>query len=105
MRFEWDHVKSAANLRERGFDFEFATLIFDGPTFEVEDRRKDYGERRMVAIGIADRIHLTIVYTDRQSIKDEIVRRIISAHRSNRRERAVYQKAIKEAATREPGSR
>jgi uncharacterized DUF497 family protein len=67
VRFEWDHAKSAANLRERGFDFEFATLILDGPPFEVEDRRKDYGERRMVAIGIADRIHLTIVYTDRQS--------------------------------------
>ena len=89
VRFEWDHAKSEANLRRRGFDFEFVTLIFDGPPFEVEDRRKDYGERRMVAIGIADRIHLTIVYTDRQSIKDEIVRGIISAHRSNRRERAV----------------
>ena len=43
MRFEWDHAKSEANLRRRGFDFEFATLIFDGPTLEVEDRRKDYG--------------------------------------------------------------
>jgi len=104
VRFEWDHAKSEANLRRRGFDFEFATLIFDGPTLEVEDRRKDYGERRMVAIGIADRIHLTIVYTDRQSSTGEIVRRIISAHRSNRRERAVYQKAIKEAEAREPGS-
>jgi hypothetical protein len=51
VRFEWDHAKPAANLRERGFDFEFATLIFDGPMFEVEDRRKDYGERRMVAMG------------------------------------------------------
>jgi uncharacterized DUF497 family protein len=72
--------------------------------FEVEDRRKDYDERRMVAVGIADLIHLTIVYTDRQSSKGEIVCRIISAHRSNRRERAVYKKAIKQAETREPGS-
>lgn len=95
MRFEWDGAKSDANLLERGFDFAFATLVFDGPTFEVEDRRKDYGERRMVAIGIADGIHVTVVYTDRQSGKDEILRRIISAHRSNRRERGVYEEATK----------
>ena len=54
MRFEWDEAKSDANLKERGFDFEFASLIFDGQTLEVEDRRTDYGERRMVAIGTAE---------------------------------------------------
>lgn len=95
MRFEWDHTKSEGNLRERGFDFAFASLIFDGLTFEAEDRRNDYGERRLVAIGIADGIHVTVVYTDRQSRKDGILRRIISAHRSNRRERAVYEEATK----------
>jgi uncharacterized DUF497 family protein len=31
MRYEWDPEKSEANLRERGFDFAFASLIFDGP--------------------------------------------------------------------------
>jgi uncharacterized DUF497 family protein len=67
VRFEWDSAKSEANLQQRGFDFAFATLIFDGPTFEVEDRRKDYGECRMVAIGLADGICLTVVYTDRKS--------------------------------------
>lgn len=94
MRFEWD-LKSEANLHERGFDFAFATLIFAGPTFEVEDHRKDYGERRIVAIGVADGNHLTVVYTDRQTKEGETLRRIISAHRSNRRERAIYKKATK----------
>jgi len=28
MDFECDPEKSVANLRERGFDFEFATLVF-----------------------------------------------------------------------------
>jgi uncharacterized protein len=93
--FEWDDAKSTANLTERGFDFEFASLIFTGPTLEREDRRKDYGERRVVATGIADGIHLTVVYTDRQGSEQQIFRRIISAHRSNRRERAAYKKAIK----------
>ncbi len=44
MDFEWDPEKSEANLRERGFDFEFATLVFDGTTLERPDRRRDYGE-------------------------------------------------------------
>jgi len=97
VRFEWDSAKSEANLRERGFDFAFASLIFDGPTFEVEDRRSDYGERRVVAIGVADNIHLTVVYTDRRDAEGEVLRRIISSHRSNRRERTIYEKAIKRA--------
>jgi len=78
VRFEWDAAKSDANLRDRGFDFEFASLIFDGPTLEREDRRRDYGERRVVATGIADGIHLTVVYTDRQASDEENLRRIIS---------------------------
>jgi uncharacterized DUF497 family protein len=41
VRFAWDRRKSAQNLRERGFDFEFATLIFEGPTLEREDSRRD----------------------------------------------------------------
>lgn len=75
--WRWDAAKSDANLRERGFDFEFASLIFDGPTFEVEDHRKDYGELRIVAIGVADGIHLTVVYTDRQEAEGQVLRRII----------------------------
>jgi uncharacterized DUF497 family protein len=93
VRFEWDEAKSEANFRDRGFDFEFATLIFDGLTLEVEDRRRDYGERRIVAIGVADGAHLTVVYTDRESTRGLVTRRIISARRSSRHERKAYQKA------------
>jgi uncharacterized DUF497 family protein len=48
----------------------------------------------VVAIGIADGVHLTVVYTDRHGAEGQIVRRIISAHRSSRRERTRYEKAI-----------
>ena len=44
MRFAWDPPKSAENLRARGFDFEFATLVFEGPTLERQDQRREYGE-------------------------------------------------------------
>jgi uncharacterized protein (DUF4415 family) len=72
VRFDWDEAKSDANLDECGFDFEFASLIFEGLTLEVEDRRKDYGERRMIAIGVADDLCLTVVYTDRQQVSGQV---------------------------------
>ena len=93
MRFDWDSRKSGRNLADRGFDFAFATLIFDGPTLERPDTREDYGEARLVAIGLADGIPLTVVYTDRTAADGgAVVRRIISARLSNRRERQAYSK-------------
>lgn len=73
MRFTWDPAKSDANLGERGFDFESATLIFDGPTLEQLDDRQDYGELRIIALGIADGIPLTVVYTDRAEVPTSCV--------------------------------
>lgn len=77
MEFEWDQVKSETNLRDRGFRFDFAALIFEGPVIERIDARRDYG-----AVGEAI---LLVVYTDR----DE-ARRIISARRAGQRERAEW---------------
>lgn len=104
VRFSWDTAKSEANLQVRGFDFEFATLVFSGPTLEREDERHDYGERRVIAIGVADGIHLAVVYTDRRAGRRGIDRRIISARRASRKERAVYEAAV-EAQNPESGAR
>lgn len=93
MRFTWDARKSARNLRERGFDFEFATQVFDQRTVERVDSRRDYGERRVIALGRAQEIPLTVVYTDRAEVGGEFTRRIISARKSDRRERETYKKA------------
>jgi uncharacterized protein len=95
VRSSWDPEKSDANLRERGFDFAFASLIFDGPTLEREDTRRDYGERRIIAIGLAAGLELTVCYTDRVDASGGIDRRIISARRSHRRERTAYREAVK----------
>ena len=86
MDFEWDEAKSDANLAERGFGFDLATLVFDGLTLEEIDRRQDYGEVRIKAIGEAAGHVLAVVYTDRDD-----VRRIISARLANRKERAQWQ--------------
>ena len=91
-RFTWDPYKSSHNLADRGFDFAQATRIFLGRTIEHIDARRDYGERRMIAVGVVDNICLTVVYTDRQ-IGNAVERRIISARHSNRRERRAYGQA------------
>ena len=93
MRLTWDPEKSRLNLRDRKFDFAFASLIFEAPTVERVDNRHDYGEIRVVAIGLADGVPLTVVYTDRAE-GDDTVRRIISARVSNRRERKTYRQVI-----------
>lgn len=93
IRFSWDARKSDATLRTRGFDFASALLIFRGRTLEHEDTRRDYGERRVVATGLANDTELTVCYTDLAVPGQEMERRIISAWRSNRRERQAYWQA------------
>lgn len=93
MRFSWDERKSEENLRERGFDFDFASLVFEQRTLERTDDRRDYGETRTIAIGLADGIALTVVYTDRAEA-GVVIRRILSARRSSRDERQAYVQAV-----------
>lgn len=50
-------------MAKRHFDFAFASLIFDGPILERIHSRRDYGEERRIAIGMADGILMTLVYT------------------------------------------
>jgi uncharacterized protein len=83
--FEWDEAKSEANLRERGFDFDYASLVFGAPTLEVDDERADYGEWRIQVIGRTGNDILFVVYTWRGEN-----RRIISARRATRSERRAY---------------
>jgi uncharacterized protein len=92
--YDWDPPKNARTLRERGFDFAFATQIFDGPYVEYDDDRADYGERRVIAIGLADETPLTVVYTDRLSSTGGPVRWIISARISHRKERRRYAETL-----------
>ena len=94
MTFDWDPAKSDQNLEVRGFDFAFAVLVFAGPYVEFDDTRRDYGERRIVALGLADGIPLTVVFTDRLAPTGAGVRRLISARLSNRKERRRYAESL-----------
>ncbi len=88
MFFEWDDAKSAANAQARGLPFDIAMALFDGPTLESADRRRNYGEVRIKAIGSVSSHVLVCVYTDRPG-----VRRIISLRVADRKERNAYRQA------------
>lgn len=97
VRFTWDPRKSERNLRKRGFDFAYAARILERRTLEQVDTRRDYGERRVVALGAVVDIGLTVVYTDRAGADGVTERRIISARVSSRHERTIYQQITDQA--------
>jgi len=51
MRLSFDSAKRDRTRAERGLDFADATIVFAGVTLETEDKRKDYGETRIVCDG------------------------------------------------------
>jgi uncharacterized DUF497 family protein len=85
VRYEWDESKRVENLGKHGVDF-MAAHQFDWDTAAVfEDRRRNYGEPRLLAYGmVAGRLHV-LVYTRRKD-----VRRIVSFRKANRREQAAH---------------
>jgi uncharacterized DUF497 family protein len=86
MQFEWDDDKDANNAQKHGISFVDAVTVFDDPFHLEEDSsRPEHGEERRKAIGIAGAYFVTVIYTDRDK-----KRRIISARRARRSERAQY---------------
>lgn len=72
--FEWDDAKSQYNAFDRGFDFGYASRIWEGDVLERVDHRRDYGEIRIQALGTIEGRHFVVVFTWRGH-----TRRIISA--------------------------
>ena len=87
LEFEWHRAKASANLEAHGVSFELAATVFKDP-FAVErlDDRSDYGEKRLVIVGMATgHVLLFIAYTERE---ERI--RIISARRATQHEQDDY---------------
>jgi uncharacterized DUF497 family protein len=84
----FDAAKNERNIRERGLSFEEAQ-DFDFRTAKlIEDTRRDYGERRLVAVGYLDsRLHVLCFTETERGI------RVISFRRANAREARRYGKS------------
>ncbi|HET8747406.1 MAG TPA: BrnT family toxin [Ramlibacter sp.] len=65
MRVTYDPDKRAKTFRERGLDFEDASIVFAGPTVEVKDTRQDYGEARIICYGLLAGRMVVVGYTPR----------------------------------------
>jgi len=83
MRLTFDPLKRAKTLAERGLDFADATLIFAGVTVEVEDTRRNYGEKRIICYGLLAGRVVVVGYTPRGAD-----RHVFSMRKANEREKA-----------------
>jgi uncharacterized DUF497 family protein len=81
MRITFDPAKNARNIFERGLPFDLAADLDWETAIAREDRRRDYGERRMQVMGlIGMRLHVAVV-----TYRDDAVH-VISLRKANRKE-------------------
>ncbi len=89
MEFEWDEAKRRDNYRKHGLDFRDAEKVFQEVTITAEDKRQDYGEKRLISLGRLEDIVVVVVYTERS---EKI--RLISMRRANHKERKAYEEKV-----------
>lgn len=90
--FQWDEKKNELNREKHGIDFNDASKVFERPTLEEFDDRKDYGEVRYNSIGqMDDGTCINVTHTERDG---DI--RIISARCADKNEREQYQELVRE---------
>ena len=84
MAITYDPLKRAQTLAERQLDFEDAKFVFEATNFETEDRRRDYGETRILCFGMLRNRMVVIGYTPRGAD-----RHVFSMRKANDREQAL----------------
>lgn len=82
MRILYDPRKREKTLTERGLDFEDAVIVFQGVTVEIPDKRKEYGEVRIICFGLLEGRIVVVGYTPRGAD-----RHIFSMRKANDREK------------------
>lgn len=98
MLFEWDEVKRQRIIAERGVDLLHAALIFEGVILTRRDDRHDYGEERMISLGMVENECFVVVHTQRGDIM-----RLITAWRGGRYDQDIYQARIAGRAAADEG--
>jgi uncharacterized DUF497 family protein len=87
--FEWDENKRQQVIKERGVDMVYAALIFEGEVLTRVDDREDYGEVRLISLGVVDDDCFVVVHTERKGST-----RLTTAWKGGRDERAQYEASI-----------
>ncbi|PRC91947.1 BrnT family toxin [Solimicrobium silvestre] len=85
MEISFDPVKNERNISDRGLSFSLVEQLNWSSALIEEDVRKDYGERRYLALGLIEyRLH-AVVFTPRA---DKM--HVISLRKANQREVNYY---------------
>jgi uncharacterized protein len=87
--YEWDRAKNRSNFAKHGLDFEDAEQVFTGPCVTFEDDRFDYGEERLITLGLLAGRVVIIAHAPHGEVT-----RIISMRKANRREQKIYQERL-----------
>ncbi len=95
MIYTWDESKNRSNFAKHGLDFADAEQVLIGPCVSFVDNRFDYGEKRLISLGLLAGRVLVIAHTPR----GENVTRIISMRKANRREKEIYQERLSETGS------
>ncbi|ASX26988.1 BrnT family toxin [Candidatus Williamhamiltonella defendens] len=91
LKFSWDETKNKMNQRKHGVSFEEAMQVFNDPFHITRQDRTEKGDLRWQTIGMSDRIIILLVaHTWNDENKEEHIR-IISARRTTRIERKMYE--------------
>jgi len=85
MEISFDPAKRAKTLADRCIDFADAAEVFAGLVAELEDTRRNYGERRFITAGTLKGRMVIVVWTPREGS-----RRIISMRFAHEREQALW---------------
>jgi uncharacterized protein len=88
MSITFDSAKRERILRERGLDFADAAEVFAGPTYDEDDERFDYGERRVVTAGLLRGRMVIVVWTPRGEARHVISMRRKANAKEQRRYRS-----------------
>ena len=83
MRFTWTETKRRINLAKHGLDFADAKKVFTGPMVLFEDQRTDYGEQRMIGIGLLGELVVLIVHVESDATIHVISMRKADNHETN----------------------
>lgn len=85
MQITFNEAKDALNKSKHGLSLSEATKLEWDDALIWQDTRRDYGEARMVALGVIGERLYCVVYVDRND-----ARRVISLRKANYKEAMDY---------------
>ena len=92
MKITFDPAKRASTLRDRNLDFVDADEVFAGKALNIPDERRDYGEPRIITVGLLRGRMVIVVWTPRGN-----ARHVFSMRKANDREKARFGKRLEES--------